>query len=180
MTTRNDIVYKILFAIELALLPLIIFAGLYLPTWGLCLFLAGLLLVKIWIELFKDRTNVAHSIIDEIGSVAVFTTIITFFIVRDEINLALGVSVIVLIWLYYIFSLSMVKKNMPEFIDAVDFSNMIFECLTICAFIFLPFEITTVNIGLVALILTTVVSIAYRIFFIFKYTKANNIFRKRK
>ncbi len=180
MTNKNDILYKILFAVELALLPLIIFAGLYLPKWGLSLFIAGLLLVKIWIELFKDRANFVHSIIDAIGSVAVYTTLIIFFICRDELNLALGVSVIVLIWIYYIMLLSMNKKNMPEFIDAVDFSYVLFECITIAAFVFLPYFSTVSNIGLVAMILTSVVSICYRIYFIFKYTRLNNIFRKKK
>lgn len=180
MTTKNDILYKILFAIELALIPLVIFANIFLPNYGLSLFIAGILLVKIWIELFKDRLSFSHAIIDAIGSVAVFTTLISLLIYNDKVNIGFGITVIVLIWVYYIINLSMHKKSMPELIDAVEFSYMLFECFALVAFALAPYFTTITNISLIAIILTTAVSILYRIYFLFKYTSAGNVFRKRK
>ena len=117
--TRNDIFYKILFAISIALLPIVIFAYLYLPEWSISLIIAGILLCKIWIELFKDKLNFQHAIIDALASILIFTTLIILFAVIDAINLALAIIAIILIILTNVFKIVFFKKNMPEFLDAV-------------------------------------------------------------
>ncbi len=180
--TRNDIFYKILFAISIALLPIVIFAYLYLPEWSVSLIIAAILLCKIWIELFRDKTSFQHIIIDSVASILIFTTLLIFFAVIDKINLALAIVTIVLIVFANIYKIVFFKKSMPEFIDAVDYCYMLFECLTLVAFTFLIYYSLVTNIGLVAIILTTGVSVCYKIYYTFKYTKVNNIFKifKRK
>ncbi len=52
--SKNDIFYKILFAVELALIPMVIFAyKIITERWVLGVFITLVLLVKIWLELFK-------------------------------------------------------------------------------------------------------------------------------
>lgn len=178
--TRNDALYKVLFAIEIALLPMVIFAYLYLPEWSMGLFIAGILLAKIWLELFKDKINYSHIIIDAVGSILVFTTLLTFFMVIDLINVALGVVTLVLIVIMNVFNILYFKKNLPEYVDAVDYCYILFECLTLIAFTFLTYYSLITDIGLFALIMTCAVSIIYKIYYAFKYTKFGNIFRRKK
>ena len=95
--TRNETFFKILFAISLALLPMTIFSYLFLPKWAISLFIAGLLLAKIWLELFKDKVKFSHNLIISINSVAVFATLFILFAMSHVINTALAVVVIVAI-----------------------------------------------------------------------------------
>lgn len=178
--TRNDIFYKILFAISIALLPIVIFAYLYLPEWSISLIIAGILLCKIWIELFKDKLNFQHAIIDALASILIFTTLIILFAVIDAINLALAIIAIILIILTNVYKIVFFKKNMPEFVDAVDYCYMLFECLTLVAFTFLLYYSLVTNIGLVAIILTAGVSVCYKVYYTFRYTKVNDIFKFRR
>ena len=55
--TRNNLLFKILFAIELALLPMVIFSYLFLAPWAMGVFIAGVLLAKIWLHIFNDKTK---------------------------------------------------------------------------------------------------------------------------
>ena len=178
--TRNDIFYKILFAISIALLPMVIFAYLYLPEWSVSLIIAAILLCKIWIELFKDKTNFQHAIINSIASILIFVTLLIMFTVINSINMTFSIISIVLIVLINIYKIVFFKKSMPEFIDAVDYCYMLFEILTLVAFTFLFYYSLVTNIGLVAIILTAGVSVCYKIYYTFKYTKLNCIFKFRR
>ena len=44
--TRNNLLFKILFAIELALIPMVIFSHLYLPNWAMSLILGAIVVAK--------------------------------------------------------------------------------------------------------------------------------------
>lgn len=182
--TRNDTFFKILFAIEIALLPMAIFAYLYLPEWSMGLFVAGILLSKIWMELFKQKPNKSHTVIDAIGDVIVFTTLLSFFANRNIIHIALAVIVIVLVVFMNLFKVIYFNKSMPEFVDAVDYCYMLFTILTLISFTFVVFSGLVARIGLFAIILTTAVSVGYKIYYSFRYTalKQNiiNLFRHKK
>ena len=179
--TRNNVFFKILFAIELALLPMVIFANLYMPTWSVGLFIAGIIVAKIWLELFNDKTFVSTLII-AIGNVLVFTVLIILFISTSQIKLALGVGSLVVIIFVNIFKVTLWNKNISDTIMAVDYCHVLFEILTLIALAILSlFELLT-NIGLFSLILTGVVSVAYKVFFTFKYTdfvaKVKKLFKR--
>ena len=94
------------------------------------------------------------------------------------VNLALAIVAIVLIVFSNIYKIVFFKKTMPEFINAVDYCYMLFECLTLVAFMLLFNYSLLTNIGLVAIILTAGVSLCYKVYYTFKYTKVNNIFNK--
>lgn len=178
--TRNETFFKILFAISLALLPMTIFAYLFLPNWAISLFIAGLLLAKIWLELFHDRVRFSFNIIMALNSVAVFTTLFILFAIAGIVSKTLAILVIIAIVLMYTMKLLLFKHNMPEYIDAVDYCFMIFECLTIGALAIASFYVLITNIGIFALLITAVVSVLYKTYFTFKYTKAKNLFKRKK
>ena len=74
--TRNDTFYKILFAIEIALLPLVMAYYILFPTWVGGEFVAGVLVTKIWIELFKNKEDKVHTIINAIGNVLTISSLV--------------------------------------------------------------------------------------------------------
>ncbi len=179
--TKNDTFFKVLFAISLALLPLTIFSYLFLPKWAVMVFVAAVLLVKVWLELFKDRKNLSHVIIDAIDSVITYLTLTILFIIAGYLNMALAIVALVFIVIMNILLCVMFKHVYPEFIDAVDYCYMLFECLTLLAFMFLPLEYDMIsNIGLFAVILTAAVSIGYKLYAFMRYDVINKNFKHKK
>ena len=168
--TRNDYFFKILFAIEIALLPLVIFANLLLPGWAVGIFVACVLAVKIWMELFKNKDMLTHTIINALGNVLVLSTLVILFTVGGYINTVLCVFTVILVVLFNLMKVALFGKVMPETIEAVDFCYMLFECLALIAFTFILFNTLVANISIFAIILTSVVSVGYKTYFAIRYT----------
>lgn len=180
--TKNNTFFKILFAIELALLPMVIFAQLFLPEWGIGLFVAGVLLAKIWMELFNDKTFLS-AIIIAIGNVLVFAVLLILFMATKQINLVLGIFTLVFIVITNVLKVVLFSKTINDTIQAVDYCYVLFECITLIGLAIMSFFSIVTTIGLFAVLLTSVVSVAYKIFYIFKYTdfatRFKSLFKRR-
>ena len=180
--TSNNLLFKILFAIELALLPMVIFAYLFLAPWAMGVFIGGILLAKIWLHIFNYKTK-ASTIIISVGNVLVFAVLLILFMATNLISVALGVVVLILAVLQNLFKVTLYGKALNETIEAVDCCFTLFECLSLAAFTFLSFYALVSNIGLFAMILTSVVAVAYKTFYTFKYTNfvttLKNMFRRK-
>lgn len=171
--TRNDTFFKILFAIEIALLPLVIASSIFAQgsqnEWIVGLFVAGVLIAKIWMELFKNKDDRIHTIINSIGNILTISTIVIFFTTKGFINLTLCVFVVIFVVLMNVLKACLFGNTMPEMVDAVDTCYMMFECLTLIGLTFVMFYNLVTDIALFALLLTAIVSVAYKIFYIFKH-----------
>ena len=79
----------------------------------------------------KDKDNKNHNLMNVIAGSAVFTTLLTFFIVyyAGEVSLPIAIIVIVLINLNNVLKVALFSKPMPEFIESVDFCLVLFELL---------------------------------------------------
>ena len=180
--TRNDTFFKILFAIEIALIPLAMASYLLMPKWTVGLFIAGLLVAKIWVELFKSKSNKMHKLLVAIGNILTIASLVIFFTIYNYIHLAMCIVVVVLVVLMNVFKL-IVSDVMPEMIDAVDSCYMLFECLTLGTLAFVVFYQLATNIALFALILTAIVSVAYRLYYLMRYKggmdKIKGLFRRK-
>lgn len=175
--TRNDTFFKILFAIEIALLPLVMAAYLLMPTWSVGLFVAGILITKIWLELFKNKEDKTHRIIIAIGNVLTVSTLVIFFAIQGYINVVLCVFVVLLALITNLVGYLMRESTLPDMIDAVDVCYMLFEMLLLVGLSFVTFSQLVTNIALTALILTSLVSVAYKLYYAIKY---NNLLGKIK
>ncbi|MBO5954417.1 MAG: hypothetical protein J6Q13_00430 [Clostridia bacterium] len=167
--TRNDTFFKILFAIEIALLPLVMASYILMPTWSVGLFVAAVLIVKIWLELFKNKEDKAHNIIMAIGNTLVVSSLVIFFTVNSLINVAMCVAVVILTVLMNLLKAFMNDTVMPEMISAVDTCYMLFECLLLVGLTFIIFSSLISNIALFALLLTAGVSVAYKLYHLVRY-----------
>ena len=182
--TRNNLFFKILFAIELALLPMVIFAKLLLTdaTWAMGVFVAGVLLAKIWLHIFNDKTKLS-TIIISVGNILVFSVLLILFMATGFVNIALGVAVLIFLFLQNVFKITLYNKSLNETIQAVDYCYTLFECLSLIAFTFLVFDDLISKIGLFAMLLTSAVAVLYKAYYTIKYTNfvANlkNMFRRK-
>ena len=168
---KNDIFFKILFAVELALLPLVIFAQITIEEqWAVSLFVAGVLLIKIWLELFKDKNSKTHTLINAIASVAVFATLIILYMVSGDINIVFGIFAIVVVVLFNVMLVAYFNKRVPDIVSAVDFCYMLFECLALVTLTFTFYFAIPSIIALAAIMLTGAFSAGYKLFNFVKTT----------
>lgn len=166
--TRNDTFFKILFAIEIALLPLVMASYILMPTWSVGLFVAAVLVVKVWLELFKNKEDNAHRIIMAIGDTLTVTSLVIFFTINNYINVVLCVFVVILAIIMNLLKVFLYEKHLPEMIDAVDVCFMLFECLLLVGLSFVIFSTLVSNIALFALLLTSGVSVAYKVYYLIR------------
>ena len=181
--TKNDNFFKILFAIELALIPMVIFSQLFLETWAMSLILGGIVVAKIWREIFKNKESKQHSIISAIASVCEFGVLIIYFSVKELLLLPLAISAVVIIVLFNLLKIAFFDVKLNETIEAVDFCIIIFEILTLVAFAIMNLVEQITTIALWTLVLAGAVSVIYKIYYGFKYDnwagKIKAIFRKK-
>ena len=181
--TRNYTFFKILFAIELAILQIVMASYILMPTWTVGLFIAGVLVAKIWIELFKNKEYKSHIIINAIGNALTISTLVIFFTVQNYISVVLCVFVVIFAVLMNVLKVVLNEKSMLEMIDAVDTCYMLFECLLLIALTFVIFSQLVTNIALFALLLTSVISVLYKLFYLCKYYdvigKIKNLIRRK-
>jgi len=113
----------------------------------------------------------------------VLTTVslVIFFTIYDYISIVLCVFVVIFSILMNVFKVLYHSKRFPEMIDAVDSCYMLFECLTLIALTFVVFYDLVTTIALFALLMTAVVSVAYKVYYMFRYEgmfgKIKNLFR---
>ena len=182
--TRNDTFFKILFAIELALIPMVIFAYHFVDqVWTMPLIIAGILVCRVWMEIFKNKHSFQHHLINSIGSVITIGLILIFMACVKLIMVPVAVITFIVMILANALKLCFLNKSMPEIIDAIDFCYVVFECLILLALMFVVKTNFVANIAMFAVIITGIVSSAYKIFYACKYTdlifNIKKIFRRK-
>lgn len=181
--TKNDGFFKILFAIELALIPMVIFANLFLETWAMSLFIGGIAVAKVWREIFKEKENKQHIIISAIASICEFGVLIVYLATEKLLLLPLAIAAVVVIVLFNLLKVVFANVAMTETIEAVDFCVIIFELLTLVSFAIMNMVDQITTIALWTLVLAGAVSVIYKIYYGFKYdnwaSKIKAIFRKK-
>ncbi len=170
--TKNDTFIKILFAIEVALLPMVICAHIvdFMPVLTMSLFIATILICKVWAMFLKNKQNKMHTIINSIGNILIFTVLLIYFCCVGLIHVALAVVTIICVWLTNLFEMLLSNKYKAESINIVRTCYKLFEILALLALIFILENALLTTIALFGIILTAVVLIVYSIVFIFKYT----------
>ena len=181
--TKNDGFFKILFAIELALIPMVIFAHIYLPNWAMSLILGGIVVAKLWREIFRDKESKPHTIISALASVCEFGILIIYFATEGLLLLPLAISAVVVIVLFNLLKVVFAGARMGETIEAVDFCIIIFELLTLVAFAIMNIVDQITTISLWTIVLSGAVSVIYKIYYGFRYdswgAKIKGIFRRK-
>ena len=161
---KNNTLFKVLFAIEMALLPLTIFAYLFLPHWAVGLFVAGVLLCKIWREIFKDKFNKTEIIINSVASVITNTTLLAMFMVAGVVSKPVGIIAVIAIALKVCGEVFMFNKELPEFIDAVSYCFILFECAVLIGMTFAFAYSVVLSVACIACIMTGALYFGYAVY----------------
>ena len=170
--TRNDTLFKILFAIELALTPLVMLAHVFenLPMWSMGLFIGGIFFCRFWLEILKDKTSRTHKIINAIGSVVSISTILIFFMCINLITKPLGIFAVIFVVLQNLMNVLLHNKHISDTIEAVDYCYSIFETMLLAACAVITVNAMLTNISLFTILLTSVISVAYKVYYTIRYT----------
>ena len=175
----KDRIYKILFAVQLALIPLVFYTQFCVSAeWAISIVILVGLTIKIMAELFVvDRQNLTHNILLIIDNCLIFSIVTILFMCLGFVNIALGVVVLVFNVIANLFLFFFKDKTMPKFIDSVDFGYTLLLCYAYFALAFVKFYPNLTLIALIALLVITLVSVCYKVYYAIKYTNFTTNFK---
>ena len=157
----NNMRYRGLFAVQVALLPLIIAFNLLVNEWAMAIPLGLLVVCRLIMGFFKNRASLSEHIIQAIGDALTlgFVAISTWLAVVD----------CVLVVLYEVANAYFFCKPMPDFIDALDFCFVAFIFTTLISLTFV-FKIDEVaKVSFLAIMITSAIVVAYKVYRFFNY-----------
>ncbi|MCQ2565137.1 MAG: hypothetical protein MJ152_04720, partial [Clostridia bacterium] len=152
-----------------ALLPLVFFAKIFMPVWGVSIFVALILAGKIVAEVFKQRQNIKHEIFSCVVSGIVLCTLFAFSLAYGLLATWLNIVIIVFTCLMLVFRVVGYSWVKPEIVDSIDFCFMMFESTTIFGFVFACFYNIILSISSIAMLFACVCSVTYKIYYMFRY-----------
>ena len=72
------------------------------------------------------------------------------------------------------------KYTYNSIISAVDFCHLIFGYLALFAMCLVGYGLLLLNIGIISMLLTAIVSVAYKVYYAIRYTDIKSYFKRRK
>lgn len=165
----NDMRYRGLFAVELALLPLIIAFKMIIGTWAVCFPLIILAVCRGLMILFKNRANIVDHIIECVGDAIVLIFLAIYFSVIGYIPTWLVVVDSVLVVLYELASVYFYSKPMPDVVEALDFCFLAFVFTTILSLTFVVKFDVVAKVSFIAIMFTCAIVVVYKVYRFFNY-----------
>lgn len=176
---NKDITFKVLFAVELALLPMLFFVNLYFEEWSICLIVGLIFATRVAIEFVANNKDLLTFVLKQVSDIVVFTVVAIFFLTAEPIaNVALAVIAIICVFLRCLLLIALRNAVLPDIIQAFDHCSLLFFLASILALSFETFYATLSIVAFIALILTSIASIGYKIYFMFKFHYIQNFFTK--
>ena len=166
---NNYMRYRGLFAVELALLPLMVAFKLIVGTWAVCiplLLLAGCRAVMIFV---KNKAKMEDHIIECVGDAIVLGFLAIYFAVLGFIPNWLSILVCVLLPLYQLANVYFYAKPMNEIIEALDFCFLTFVFTTIISLSFVMAIDVVAKVSFIAIMLTMAIVIIYKLYRFARY-----------
>ena len=166
---NNYMRYRGLFAVELALLPLIIAFKLIIGTWAVCIPLILLAVCRCVMIFIKDRSKLSDHIIESVGDAMVIAWLAIYFAVLNFIPNWLSVTVCVLLPLYELANVYFYSKPMNDIIEALDFCFLAFVFTTIISLGFVMVIDVVAKVSLIAIMLTMIIVSTYKSYRFLRY-----------
>lgn len=178
---KNDSFFKLLFAIELALLPLVICASIvdFMPKVAISLFVVAIAICRIWMSTFKDTKDRSHIIINAVGDIAVFVTLFVLFICLDLLIVPLAIVALVLMVVAGLLEIGVHQGYKSEIISIIQLCHNVVQCSLLVALSFVMYSNIATIIFMSALALSSVLLIIFRVIYLFRYTDFVKNIKKR-
>ena len=161
--------YRGLFAVELALLPLMIAFKLIIGTWALCIPLALLAVCRCVMIFIKDKVKLSDHIIECVGDTIVLGFLTIYFAVLNFVPNWLSIVVCILLPLYEMANVYFYSKPMNDIVEALDFCYLAFLFTTIISLSFVMVIDAVAKVSLIALMLTMAIVVAYKLYRFLRY-----------
>ena len=166
---KKDIIFKLLFAIEIALLPLILASHYIFPDWIMGIFVSVLLLAKIAIIIIKNPANVKQLYLDAIGNVIVIDFLLISYACLNYIPVVLTVLGAVLFSLEETLKVYFYYKPNNDFVSALNFTVEMFMFVTLSALMFVTINLATIKVAVIALIISSSLLVAIQTYNLIYY-----------
>ncbi len=166
---KKDLIFKICSSVEVALLPLVFFAKVFMPLWGVSIFVALIVACKVVAEVFKQRQSFEHEVVSCVASGVVLVTLFAFSLAYGFLATWLNIVLIVFVCLMVAFRLIGFYWVKLDWVDSVDFCFMIFEVATLFGFVFACFYNVILSISAIAMLFACACSVAYKVYYLFRY-----------
>ena len=166
---NNYMRYRGLFAVELALLPLMIAFKLIIGTWAVCIPLALLAICRGVMIFIKDKGKLSDHIIECVGDAIVLGFLAIYFAVLNFIPNWLSVVVCILLPLYELANVYFYSKPMNDIVEALDFCYLAFLFATIISLSFVMVMDVVAKVSLIAIMLTMLIVVAYKAYRFLRY-----------
>lgn len=165
---KNDKLIKVLFSLQIAVLPLVVFGKIVIDLWLSKLFILLLLIAKLWQFLLSEKFNKEHKLLNTITTYLIISFLMVYYAVLGFVGV--GVIIPMLIFLL-LFLLSVI---FGKFFIRNELTNTIDICVYIFAFITVVFygiSSAVFVVGLVSAYATTlacVISVGIKLFHFIK------------
>lgn len=177
---NKDMIFKILFAIEIAFLPMIVSARVMMTNAWVVVFLSIVVVAKLAMVLLKDQSNHTHVYLDSIGNAIVLSFVMIAFACMGYINIALAIVASVFVALEEALRIFFFYKPNKQYIDALNFACEMFMYLVLGGGLVVFIAETLLLIGVIALLISCVVIVAIQGYnFVYYYLlKKNKKYKK--
>ena len=177
---NNYMRYRGLFAVELALLPLVLAFKLIIGTWAVCIPLVLLAVCRCVMIFVKNRSKVEDHIIESIGDTIVLEFLAIYFTVIGFIPTWLSIVVCILVPLYELANVYFYAKPMSDIIEALDFCYLAFLFTTIISLSFVMAVDVVAKVSLIAMMMTMAIVIVYKVYRFMNYYLINRKSKMQK
>lgn len=154
---NKDLIFKILFAIEVAFLPMILSAHFMMNRAWMIVFLSVVIAAKLAMVLLKDPANHSHIYLDAIGNTVVVGFVIITLAGLGYLNLPLAISTTIVVAIEELARVYFFYKPNKQYIDALNFASEMFMYLVLGGALVVFWTKMLVLIGTIALLMCSAV-----------------------
>ena len=152
---KRDILFKLMIAIEIAMLPLVLAAKLMDNKWLLYTAMVLILASKMFMILLKNPASNTHLYLDAICNTIVLTTCLIVFCCYSHIHVALICIVCPIFALEEAVKVYFYYKPNNQIIEGLNFVNELFMFITLSALMLVDVNQLVLTVSVVALIISS-------------------------
>lgn len=176
---KKDFLFKVMFAIEIAMLPLIIASRLIFPDWVMYAVLTVLLLSKLAMIILKNPAENMHIYLDAIGNCVVICFCLITFCCYGYINIALTAVACSVFTLQEVVKVYFFFKPNNQMVEGLNFANELFMFITIASLLIVSINTMVLKVSAIALIIASALLVCIQGYKFIYYYVINNQNKKR-
>ncbi|MBQ8431159.1 MAG: hypothetical protein IJX26_04415 [Clostridia bacterium] len=175
---NKSFLFKIMFAIEIALLPIIISAKMIMPELALSVVVGLILVAKLVMVVIKNPGSTMDIYLDAIGNGIVIVFCLITAACYDYINLVLAIITSVVFVLEEVLRVYFYYKPNNQLVDALNFAVELFIFVTLSSFMMinisnLMLQISTIALLIASAFLVGIQTYKFLYYYVFKKNKRN-------